>query len=565
MKKVIHENSSKNSLELLTQYLDYKFITQNQLDTALKISSTSHHSIDDILLACGFVTSKEVAQVKSQTLGTQYVDLSEFSPHHEALSLIPRDKAIEMSILPLMIQNEKLFISIDERADYKHKAYLERVSQRSVRFVISSKKEILNQLMTHEYYTKEDAIREKIDLLKVQSQDSTNIVDLVNLLIEDAIEDNVSDIHISPEKDVLNVFFRMDGILVHTHSLPKEFQERIVSRIKILSKLDISQTFLPQDGQIEYEYMHANFRLRVSTIGTTYGENIVMRLLKNSVSDLRVETLGLSDKNSLLLTKLFKQPNGLILVTGPTGSGKTTTLYSALKEINSLNKNILTVEDPVEYQIPFIKQTQINAKAGYTFDSAIRAFMRQDPDVILVGEIRDEETAQLALRASITGHLVLSTLHTNDAVGAIARLTDLGIPNYLVGSATIAILAQRLVRKLCNHCKIKVHDQEVELKKYDVPIELIQEFSQTQIHEPKGCPKCAQSGYASREMILEILQVDKHVEDMIANHKSSLEILEYTKTKNMKSMLDDGYTKVLEGKTSFQEIQRMVLDREFLE
>jgi type IV pilus assembly protein PilB len=370
--------------ELLTQYLNKNYITQTELDVALKISSTSHHNVDDILLACGFVTSQEVAKVRSQRLDTEYIDLTQFTPHHEALSLIPREKAIELSILPLMIQNEKLFISIDERADYKHKAYLERVSQKSVRFIISSKKEILNHLMTHEYYTKDDAIRDKINILKAQSHENTNIIDLVDLLIEDAIEDSVSDIHISPEKDVLNVFFRIDGVLVHYHSLPKIFHQQIVSRIKILSSLDISQTSLPQDGQIEYEYLHANFRLRVSTIGTTYGENVVMRLLKNSVSDLTVETLGLTDENQKLLSKLFKQPNGLILVTGPTGSGKTTTLYSALKEINSLSKNILTVEDPVEYHIPFIKQTQINTKAGYTFNSAIRAFMRQDPDVYLL-------------------------------------------------------------------------------------------------------------------------------------------------------------------------------------
>jgi len=554
----------KNS-ELLTQYLSKNYITKTELDVALKISSTSHHNVDDILLACGFVTSQEVAKVRSQRLDTQYIDLTQFMPHDEALCLIPREKAIELSILPLMIQNEKLFISIDERADYKHKNYLESISQRSIQFVISSKKEILNHLMTHEYYTKDDAIRDQINILKSKSYEDTDIINLVDLLIEDAIEDSVSDIHISPEKDVVNVFFRVDGVLVHYHTLPKEFQERIISRIKILSKLDISQTALPQDGQIEYEYLHVGFRLRVSTISTTYGENIVMRLLKNSVSDLRIDTLGLSDKNQKLLSKLFKQPNGLILVTGPTGSGKTTTLYSALKEINSLSKNILTVEDPVEYQIPFIKQTQINTKAGYTFDKAIRAFMRQDPDVILVGEIRDEETAELALRASITGHLVLSTLHTNDAVGAIGRLTDLGIPNYLVGSATIAILAQRLVRKLCKHCKVKVQDQEAEIKKYNIPQKLLKDFSRTDVHVAKGCSKCSQSGYSSREMILEILQVDKHVEDMIANHKSSLEILKYAKSKGMRSMLDDGYIKVLKGKTSFKEIERMVLDRKFLE
>jgi len=547
------------------KYLEKQYITSSQYDVALKISKTSHHTLDDILLACGFVTSREVAIVKSERLKTEYVDLTKFTPHNEALGLLERKKAIEFTILPLMIKNDRLVISIDERSDFKHKAYLERVTGKQVHFVISSKKEILNHLMTHEYFTQDDETHQKIDELKKISMQNVDIVNLVDLLIEDAIEDSVSDIHISPEKNEVNVFFRVDGVLKHYHTLPKEFQERIVSRVKILAKLDISQTSLPQDGQIEYTYLHSHFRLRVSTLSTNYGENVVMRLLKNSVADLSVNSLGLSQKNTTILSKLFEQPNGLILVTGPTGSGKTTTLYSALKEIDSLSKNILTVEDPIEYQIPFIKQTQINVKAGYSFDNALRTFMRQDPDVILVGEIRDEETVSLALRASITGHLVLSTLHTNDAVGAIGRLADLGVPEYLIGSATIALLAQRLVRKLCPHCKKEVHQPQELLKKYDVAQELVAESENLQIYEATGCPKCSQSGYKSRVMILEILQVDKHVEDMITRKKSSLEILSYAKSKGMRSMLDDGYIKVLEGLTTFEEINRVVQDREFLE
>ena len=551
--------------ENLKAYLEQKFISDEEYGVASKIVSISHHNSDDILLACGFVTSREIALVKSSRLGTQYVDLKKFTPKKEALVLLDRKKALELTLLPIMLKDEKLVIAIDERSDFKHKAYLERVTGKNIHFVISSKQEIINQLITHEYFTKDETISNEIQSLKEHSLVDTNIVNLVDLLIEDAIEDGVSDIHISPEKDVLNVFFRVDGVLKHSHTLPKEFHDRIVSRIKIVAKLDISQTSLPQDGQIEYSYLHADYRLRVSTVSTTYGENVVMRLLKNSVSDLHLDKLGLNERNRKLLAKLFKQPNGLILVTGPTGSGKTTTLYSALKEINSLRKNILTVEDPIEYQIPFIKQTQINVKAGYSFDTALRAFMRQDPDVILVGEIRDEETAALALRASITGHLVLSTLHTNDAVGAIGRVTDLGIAEYLVGSATIAILAQRLVRKLCPHCKVKVENPKQELQKYNVSNELLSSFEKPQLFKQKGCDKCAQSGYFSRIVILEILQVDKQIEDMITTKKSSLEILTYAKSKGMQSMLDDGYEKVLEGLTTFEEIQRVVQDREFLE
>ena len=548
--------------KLLHNYLEKEYISQQEMDVVLKIAETSHHNVHDILLACGFVTAKEVATIKAKHLRTKYVDLTKMMPTTEALELLDREKAIELTLLPLKLENDILTVAIDESNDFIRKQYLERVTGKEVRFVISSKKEILNHLMNHEYFTKDDAILEKINFLKQQSLHNTDIVNLVELLIEDAIEDQASDIHLSPEKDVLNVFFRIDGILTHYHSLPISFQKQIVSRIKILAKLDITQTALPQDGQIEYNYFHKDFRLRVSTIFTTYGENVVMRILKNSVADLSVSSLGLSKRHERLLTKLFKQPNGLILVTGPTGSGKTTTLYSALKEINSLSKNILTVEDPIEYQIPFVKQTQINIKSGYTFDIALRAFMRQDPDVILVGEIRDQETASLALRASITGHLVLSTLHTNDAVGAINRLVDLGIPNYLVGSATIAILAQRLVRKLCPHCKKEIQNRDEKLHIHKVSQRVQKEYENISIYEAKGCEKCSFSGYNSRSMIIEILQVDKQIEDMITASKPSLEILTYARSKGMLSMLENGHAKVLEGITSFEEIERVVLDRE---
>ncbi|RLA77822.1 MAG: type II secretion system protein E [Epsilonproteobacteria bacterium] len=544
---------------MITLYLQKSYITKAQADIVMKISQTSHHNIDDILLACGFASSKEVAKVKAQRLNTEYIDLNSFTPHKKALKLIPRSKAIEYSILPLIIKDSKLIIAIDERADYKHKIYLERTSKMDVSFVISSKREILNQLMTHDYYTKDDKTLAKINELKLTSKENVNIIDLVDLLIEDAIEDNVSDIHISPEKDMINVFYRIDGVLIHYHTLPKEFQKRIISRIKHMSSLDIAQTNLPQDGQLEYNYLSSDFRLRVSSINTAYGENIVMRILKNDASNLDLNHLGLSQKNNDLMTKLFSQPTGLVLVTGPTGSGKTTTLYSSLKEVDSLGKNIITVEDPIEYQIPFITQTQVNTKIGYTFDTAIRAFMRQDPDVILVGEIRDEETAQLALRASITGHLVLSTLHTNDAVSAISRLADLKIPEYLIGSATMAIVAQRLLRKLCTHCKVKVENQEEEIKKYNIPSYLLTEHKDFTIYKPKGCEKCLDIGYSSREMIVEILVIDKHIEDMIVKSKSSLEILEYASSKGMRTMLHDGYSKVLDGKTSFEEIERMLV------
>lgn len=549
---------------MLHSYLEENYITKTQLDVALKIVNTSHHSVDDIVLACAFATSKEVALIKAQRLQIKYVDLTKHTPEVEALRLIPRAKAIEYSILPLMIKDSNLIVCIDERADFRYQDYLERTSNMSVKFVISTKHAILNQLMTHSHFIDHDETLKKINKIKSTSKKDADIISLVDLLIEDAIEDRASDIHISPEKDILNVFFRVDGVLIHQHALPIEFQKMIVSRIKVLSNLDISQTGLPQDGQMEYRYLYADFRLRISSITTANGEKIVMRLLSNDATDLDIDSLGLSNKNETTLKELISQPNGLLLVTGPTGSGKTTTLYSLLKEIDSLKKNILTVENPIEYQIPFINQTQINKKTGYGFDTAIRAFMRQDPDVILLGEIRDKDTADAALSASMTGHLVLATLHTNDAVEAISRLADLGIEKYLLGAAILAICAQRLVRRLCPHCKVEVPNQEAEIQKWEVPKSLTDQYKEFKIYEPQGCPKCSDIGYSSREVIIEILIVDQHVEDMILKSQGSLEILQYARSKGMLSMLEDGYSRVLDGSTSFEEISSMVLDKKFL-
>ena len=550
-----------NKKKILNEYVVQGFLDDYKVDVALKISDGSHHDIEDIILACGFVSSNNIAQVRAKRFKLHYVDLSKFIPDNQALSLIPRNKALEYTILPLMIQDDELMVAIDEYVDFKHQEYLEEVSNRKIKYVVCSKKHILHHLITHPYYAEDDEIKHILEVIKEKSQ--VNIKELVDLFIEDAIEDNASDIHISPEETIVNIFYRVDGVLVHYHTLPIEFIDRFVSKIKTMCQLDIKEKKLPQDGQFDYKYMETEFKFRVSTINTINGENIVLRILKNEALELDIDHLGLTEENRNLLKNISKQPNGLVLLTGPTGSGKTTTLYSVLKEIDSLRKNVLTVEDPIEYQLPFIKQTQIDIEAGYKFDVAIRAFLRQDPDVILVGEIRDEQTATQAIRASMTGHLVLSTLHTNDSVGALARILDLGIKEYLVGSATLAIIAQRLVRKLCKYCKVKVNNPEQEIKKWRVNEELLEGVKDVTIYEAKGCSKCSNTGYHSREVIVEILQIDKYLEDMITSSQNSLDILNYAKSKGMLTMLDDAHLKVLTGTTTFQEIDRVLLDSRF--
>ena len=546
---------------MIKLYLQNGYLTSLEVEVVERIAKSSHHHIDDIILACGFASYTEIAKIKAARLDTDFIDLSGFTPELDILELIPSEKAIEYSLLPLKMEGTTLVIAVDENSDYQHKEELEYIASRDIRFVIASKGEILKQLLSHHYYNRDDTTRKKIEEIK-SIYDNTTIINLVNLLIEDAIEDNASDIHISPEADMVNIFYRINGVRKHYHVFPKEFQKRIISRLKIMSGLDITNKKLPQDGSIEYNFRQMHYRLRVSSIRTTHGENIVIRILKNSTG-IDIKNLGLNNTNIELLKELFKQPAGLILVTGPTGSGKTTTLYATLKEIDSLSKNITTVEDPIEYQIPFVTQTQINNDVGYTFDKALRAFMRQDPDVIFVGEIRDKETAELAMRASVTGHLVLSTLHTNDAVGAIARLSNLNIPNYLIGSATLAVISQRLVRTLCPHCKRRIANPQKEFVKHQVSEHLLSKYKEFTIYDAVGCSHCFQTGYNSREVIVEILLIDKTIEDMIIKSTNVTDILQYAKSKGFSPLLDDAHVKVLEGITSFEEVSRVVLARKF--
>jgi len=340
--------------------------------------------------------------------------------------------------------------------------------------------------------------------------------------------------------------------------LPLKLHAQLAARIKILSKLDISEQRKPQDGAFSYSFLNEQFDLRVSTLPTNYGENIVMRLLGKNSSLFSLSQLGLTDANAQKIEKYFAKPYGIILIVGPTGSGKTTTLYSALRKIDSLKKNVLTIEDPIEYKFSFIKQTQLNEKAGYDFQNAIRAFMRQDPDVMLVGEIRDHDTAELAVRASITGHLVLSTLHTNDAVGTVPRLSDLGIEPYLIGSGLLAVIAQRLVRKLCSKCKVPKEVSTEELLSLGISKRIIDAHPDFELYEAFGCPHCRGTGYRGREAIIEILEIDEDIEAMITKRATTQEILAAAYEKGMHSLKEDGQIKALRGITTLQEIQRVV-------
>ena len=376
------------------------------------------------------------------------------------------------------------------------------------------------------------------------------VIKLVNILISDAVKDRVSDIHIEPEIGALRVRYRIDGILHEVHNLPKKLQNVIISRIKILAEMDIAESRRPQDGKIRVKLENKDLDIRVSTFPTVHGENVVMRLLDRSSILLGLKDLGFTRENLEIFSKMILQPNGIILVTGPTGSGKTTTLYSALSTISSMEKNIITIEDPVEYELPLIRQTQVNPKADITFANGLRSILRQDPDVIMVGEIRDKETAEVAIQASLTGHLVFSTLHTNDAPSSLTRLIDMGLEPFLISSSLILIVAQRLVRQICPKCKEEYSPSTAALQ--DLGLD-----DKIKFFRGKGCPACKNTGFIGRIGIFEILALNETIRKMVEGRNSADAIKKKAIELGLKTLREDGLEKAKQGLTTIEEILRV--------
>lgn len=390
------------------------------------------------------------------------------------------------------------------------------------------------------------------DLL--ENQDDAPIIRLLNAVLTQAIKQSASDIHFETFEDRLTVRFRMDGVLREILQPPRVLSPLIISRIKVMAKLDIAEKRLPQDGRISLRIAGRAVDVRVSTIPTHYGERVVLRLLDKQSAPLDLQKLGMADDILTLMQQLIAKPHGIILVTGPTGSGKTTTLYAALTQLNSVVRNILTVEDPIEYYLPGIGQTQVNNKVNMTFARGLRAILRQDPDVVMVGEIRDLETAEMAVQASLTGHLVLSTLHTNSAIGAITRLRDMGVEPFLLSSTLIGVAAQRLVRLLCNDCKQSKLASTTELKLLGLPTTELAE-----IYQPIGCERCGDSGYQGRSGVYELIAIDDTLAEMIHSNESEATMDAHARTTH-RSMRHDGWRRVLLGETTLEEVLRVTAE-----
>jgi len=559
----------KKSREKLGQILLKEgLITEEQLEKAIDIQRKEGTRLGDTLINLGIITEKDIVIAMAKQLSIPYASYAKGllrpAENQDLAKLIPEDYARRNMILPISRHMNSLTVAFMDPLDLIAIDNLKRMTGCEVNPIIATKTDL--QRAINEFYGKEDLLKEAVtdsyeleefkaekdaeedlslDDLIARAEEAP-VVKLVDLILMQAIKDRASDIHIEPFKNKINIRYRIDGVLYEIPPPAKHLLPAIVSRVKILSNLDIAERRLPQDGVFFVKVENKSIDIRVSTVPAIFGEKVVMRILDKSATPLNLGDLGFYTDELEKFRKAIASPHGLILITGPTGSGKTTTLYAALNEIKSPRKNISTVEDPVEYKMEGINQVQIKPNIGFTFASALRAFLRQDPDIIMVGEVRDLETAQICIRASLTGHLVLSTLHTNDAPSAISRLIDIGLEPYLISSSLIMVGAQRLVRRLCPECK----------EAYETTPNLIKDFGikQELLYKPKGCNYCSHTGYRGRVAIYEIVLVNDKLRELIARGASLGEIKDIVKETGMTSLIQSGIKKAEEGITSVEEV-----------
>lgn len=542
-------------------------ITKEQLEIALEESNRRAKPLGEILLELKFINDYQLAQVLSIQLGFPFKSLRGIKIDPEVAKLINFSKAKQDLILPLYKENNRVIVAMVDPANIMALDDIKMIAKAEVEPVVVPKSEFLDtisRLWTTQEMKEiiEDFIR--VEEKEQQFQEIEEVMEetgptakLVNGLLLDAVSQGASDIHIEPIEKGVRVRFRIDGILHEIAEFPKKFHAPIISRIKIISDMDIAERRVPQDGRIKMIIRGNTYDFRVSTLPGVFGEKAVLRILGRGEISLSLESLGFSEENYKKYVKILKTPYGIILVTGPTGSGKSTTLYASLNMISSPDINIITVEDPVEYQLPGIHQVQVNPKAGLTFASALRSILRQDPDVILVGEIRDEETARIAIQAALTGHLVLSTLHTNDAPSAVTRLIDMGIEPFLISSSLLGAVSQRLVRRICPKCKISYEPNIDEFRILEENLGNKFDLKNITLYKGKGCTFCNNRGYKGRTAIHEIMLIDDDVRELILKKVSKETIRETARKKDMYTLREDGILKVLSGITTIEEIMRV--------
>jgi len=544
-------------------------ITQQQLAKALEIQKQTNGKLGQVLVQMGAVPDEnEISEFVGRQLNIGALRLSDLEPNPEVVKLIPLDIARKFNVIAISKLGKTLVVAISDPNNIYVLDAIKFITGCTVQPVISPEKAIQKAIETQ--YQDSGGLKEILDKIDsdnlevIESSDETiteqdlqsqvqdkPLVKLVDHLIADAIRKGASDIHLESYEKRIRVRYRIDGALQEMAPLPFRYRAAIVSRVKIMADLDISERRLPQDGRIKVKIGDRTVDLRVSVLPTIFGEKVVMRILDSKSLMVDLTRLGFEEQALKQFETAINQPYGIILVTGPTGSGKTTSLYSALKTINTTDINIMTAEDPVEFNFDGINQVLVKPDIGLTFAAALRSFLRQDPDVILVGEIRDGETAEIAIRAALTGHLVFSTLHTNDAPSSINRLVDMGIPNYLVASATKMIVAQRMVRKICQFCKVEVPVTKEVLLKLGVPEKEVGNFK---IYEGKGCQECGQTGYSGRSGIFEAMQITPAIEEMILKQASTAALREQAIKEGMLTLRTAGLMKIKQGLTTVEEV-----------
>jgi len=538
--------------------VDENIITNEDLDLVFE-QKESDEKIGEALVRLGLVTEDRLTRALADQYDLEVIDIDKQHIDTDILTYISEDFARENMVFPIHLEEDKLIIAIADPFDYQSYQNIRMMTGLDVELKLAPSSNILRNIIR--YYSKREELETLIPellkdrdlkLIKDEDLDDSPIIKLIDKILEIAVILEASDVHFDPQEDEVRVRYRIDGALT-THSVfPKRLQNLIESRVKIMANLDITEKRLPQDGRIKIDAAGKRTDIRVSTLPTYFGEKIVLRILETGDLIDSVENLGFNKRNTKLYRKLISNSYGIVLVTGPTGSGKTTTLYSGLSELNNDDVNIITVEDPVEIELEGINQVQVNEKVGLTFDNGLRSILRQDPDIVMVGEIRDLETADIAIKASLTGHLVFSTLHTNDALSTIYRLYDMQVKPYLISASIKGIMAQRLVRTLCPHCSFDDNLTELEtelFRRYKIP-------NQT-VKRANGCSKC-NNGFLGRTVVVEILEIDEHLQNLINNQVSITELKRYAYTHGFNSMFRDGLGKVLTGKTTLKELLKVV-------
>lgn len=546
-------------------------LSADQLQEAEAIARSKGKKIEAVLQELGYVTGQTLREYQSAALGYDMVDLKAIETDPAVIEQVPESVARENLVFPVEMRGESLVVALNDPMNLEVLDKLRFILNRDIQVVVAGTDDIQTAINTHygqhETESVDSIIAEftetAIDFTETElagaeaeaeAEESSPIIRLVNLIVSEAVNMRASDIHVEPFDDRIRIRYRIDGVLVERDSPPKRLLSALTSRFKIMGNIDISERRRPQDGRIKTRIAGRDFDLRVSILPTHYGQALVLRILDRDNIKVGIRNLGFSDVNYKNFQKIIRRPNGIFLVTGPTGSGKTTTLYSALGELNRPDRKIITAEDPVEYYLPGINQVEVKHGIGLTFARIIRAMLRQAPNVILVGEIRDTETGEMAIQASLTGHLVFSTLHTNDAPGSITRLIDMGVQPFLVASSIMAAMAQRLVRVVCPKCKQPYEPEPSEIEEFSLSQEAIEKAT---CQKGKGCNHCQHTGYRGRKAVFELMMMNSTLREMAFNSEPTQHIRRQARLFGMKTLVEDATDKALEGVTTLAEAYKL--------